>query len=63
VVAHVADEISRMTGDPIIVGHLPFLGKLAFLLLTGSEAKNIAAFRMGGGVRLQRSEDQAWQVA
>ncbi len=59
----VAEEISRMTGDLMIVGHLPFLGKLTSFLLTGSESKNVIAFRMGGVACLQRKDDRTWQVA
>jgi len=57
------NEISGMANDLMIVGHLPFLGKLASLLLSGSESKNVVAFRQGGVVCLQRNEDQTWQVA
>ncbi len=58
-----AKEISGTRDDLMIVGHLPFLGKLASLLLSGSESKNGVAFRQGGVVCLQRNEDQSWQVA
>ncbi|HWU40268.1 MAG TPA: phosphohistidine phosphatase SixA, partial [Candidatus Acidoferrum sp.] len=58
----VADEISSLSGDLMIVGHLPFLGKLASFLLTGSEDAAIVAFRMGGTVCLERDE-RHWQVA
>jgi phosphohistidine phosphatase len=57
------NEISGMANDMMIVGHLPFLGKLAATLLAGSESKNPVAFRQGGVVCLQRNEDQTWQVA
>jgi len=57
------NEISGMANDLMIVGHLPFLGKLAAMLLAGSESKNVVAFRQGGVVCLQRNEDQSWQVA
>jgi phosphohistidine phosphatase len=56
-------EISGMADDLMIVGHLPFLSKLASLLIAGSESKNPIAFRQGGVVCLQRTEDQSWQVA
>jgi phosphohistidine phosphatase len=59
----IISEISGTANDLMVVGHLPFLGKLASLLLTGSESKNVAAFRQGGVVCLQRNEDQSWQVA
>ncbi|MBI5966439.1 MAG: phosphohistidine phosphatase SixA [Deltaproteobacteria bacterium] len=58
-----AKEVSEMTGDLMIVGHLPFLGKLASSLLAGSESKNLVAFRQGGVVCLQRNEEKGWQVA
>ena len=58
-----AKEILSMTNDQMIVGHLPFLGKLACMLLAGSESKNLVAFRQGGVVCLQRNENQNWQVA
>ncbi len=58
-----ANELSEMATDLMIVGHLPFLGKLASLLIAGSESKNVVAFRQGGVVCLQRNEDQSWQVA
>jgi phosphohistidine phosphatase len=56
-------EISGMAEDLMVVSHLPFLGKLAAMLLAGSESKNVVAFRQGGVVCLQRNEDQTWQVA
>jgi phosphohistidine phosphatase len=58
-----ANEISGMANDLMIVGHLPFLGKLGASLLAGVESKNLVAFRQGGVVCLQRDEDQTWQVA
>lgn len=56
-------EISELTSDLMIVGHLPFLGKLASALLTGSQSSHPVAFRQGGVVCLQRNEDRTWQVA
>jgi phosphohistidine phosphatase len=56
-------EILGMADDLMIVGHLPFLGKLASLLIAGSESNNPVAFRQGGAVCLQRNEDKTWQVA
>ena len=57
------EEIGKRKTDLVIVGHLPFLGKLVSTLLTGSESKNPVAFRRGGVVCLQRNEDRTWQVA
>jgi len=61
-VRNLIEEIKRMTADLMIVGHLPFLGKLVSTLLTGSESTSPVAFRQGGVVCLQRKEDQTWQV-
>ena len=62
-VSALASELSGMANDLMIVGHLPFLGKLAAMLLAGSESENVVGFRQGGVVCLQRNEDQTWQVA
>lgn len=61
-VGNLIKEIGKMNTDLMVVGHLPFLAKLASTLLTGSESKSPVAFRQGGVVCLQRNEDQTWQV-
>lgn len=61
-VAVLRDELSRSRQDIMIVGHLPFLSKLASLLLGGSQSANTVAFKQGGIVCLSRSEANAWQV-
>ena len=61
-VSTLKDEIISSWKDVIIVGHLPFLPKLASLLLTGSESSNIVTFRNGGIVCLDYSDDNQWQL-
>ena len=56
------DELVSAGGDIMVVGHLPFLSKLTSLLLTGSESANTVAFRNGGIVCLNRSEENRWQI-
>jgi phosphohistidine phosphatase len=56
------DELASAQQDTMIVGHLPFLGKLASLLLAGSESANTVAFKQGGIVCLTRSEENQWQI-
>ena len=56
------DEIISDQKDIMIVGHLPFLSKLTSLLLTGSEASNTVAFKNGGIVCLDYSDDNQWQL-
>lgn len=48
--------------DLMIVGHLPFLSKLASLLIAGDESSAVVGFRQGGVVCLER-EDGNWTVA
>ena len=59
----VAKDIRRAAEDLMIVGHLPFLGKLAARLLTGSESAEVVAFRNGGIVCLEYDPDRAWRLA
>jgi phosphohistidine phosphatase len=58
----VKDEIAQTFDDLMIVGHLPFLGKLASVLVAGSESADAVAFRQGGIVCLERDEKGAWRV-
>ena len=48
--------------DIMIVGHLPFLSKLASLLLTGCESNGTVAFKQGGIVCLECTDENNWQV-
>lgn len=59
----IAQEISQSTKDLMIVGHLPFLSKLAAFLLIGKEEGNLIAFQQGGVVCLEKGEGQLWRVA
>jgi phosphohistidine phosphatase len=56
------DELISSRQDIMIVGHLPFLPKLASLLLTNSESSNAVAFKNGGIVCLEYSDDKQWQL-
>jgi len=56
------DELVSIQRDVMIVGHLPFLGKLASLLLSGRESFDTVAFRQGGILCLNRSEADQWQI-
>jgi phosphohistidine phosphatase len=48
--------------DVLLVGHLPFLARLAALLLTGVSDHPVVRFRQGGLVGLERT-DQGWVVS
>jgi phosphohistidine phosphatase len=55
--------IEKSEQDLMIVGHLPFLGKLAASLVTSDEAAEVVKFRYGGVVCLDRTDDGRWAVA
>jgi len=56
------DELISDRQDVMIVGHLPFLSKLTSLLLTNSESSNTVAFKNGGILCLEYSDDNRWQL-
>ncbi len=66
------DDLALAQQDVMIVGHLPFLSKLASLLLGGSEPRpskrgegesaNTVAFKQGGIVCLRRADENQWQI-
>ncbi len=61
-VAPIAEALLDAGHDVMIVGHLPFLDRLASLLLAGEEDAGIVAFQKGGVVCLEY-EDGHWAVA
>lgn len=60
--AAIVDEIEAMKKDLMIVGHLPFLSRLAGLLLTGNADNEPIAFQKAGVVCLRRNEQNTWQL-
>ena len=62
-VAPLVEELTSTAEGLMIVGHLPFMGKLASTLLTGSESVDVVVFRQGGVVCLERDDDGTWRVA
>ncbi len=61
-IAPIAKELSSFNEDLMIVGHMPFLGKLASALIDGDESADIIAFQQGGVACLERDEDNIWRV-
>jgi phosphohistidine phosphatase len=57
-----AERISTESEDLMLVGHLPFLDKLASLLLCGDENARLVLFRYSAIVRLDQKEDRRWAV-
>ncbi|MBW7990641.1 MAG: phosphohistidine phosphatase SixA [Planctomycetes bacterium] len=56
------NEIILAQKDIMIVGHLPFLPKLASFLLTGRESSSTIAFRNAGIVCLDCFNDNQWHL-
>ncbi len=59
-VKKISEEISASKTDIMIVGHLPFLQKLAGRLLTESEKSDIIAFKNSGVLSLDYEEN--WKI-
>jgi phosphohistidine phosphatase len=58
-----ASSLAAAASPLMLVGHLPFLSRLASLLVTGEADRPIIRFRMGGIVCLARDETSAaWSV-
>lgn len=55
-------ELEKRMGDLMIVGHLPYLNKLASFLLTGNSDKEIILFQQGGVLCLEKVE-RKWQIS
>jgi phosphohistidine phosphatase len=60
-VSPVAEALQGETQPVMLVGHLPFLDRLASLLVAGVAECSVVRFRMGGIVCLVR-EDGNWAV-
>jgi len=55
-------EVLQLESKPVmLVGHLPFMSRLASLLLAGDEEKSVVRFRMGGCICLKR-ENGDWSL-
>ena len=61
-VADLAKALRRRGTDLMIVGHLPFLSRLASLLLTDDENRDLVAFSNAGAVCLERDDESRWRI-
>lgn len=55
-------RIADMNEDIMLVGHLPYMAKLASLLLCGDREKTFVDFKMGGIVCHKRLDDGRWML-
>lgn len=58
----IENQIMSLRQDIMIVGHLPFLPKLASLLLAGCESSDVLKFRNAGIVCLDCFDDNQWRL-
>jgi len=61
-IAPIRQDVNRAENDLMIVGHLPFLSRLASALGAGGESADAVAFRNGGVVCLERDHRQLWRL-
>jgi len=61
--AEVAEELARLDEDVMIVGHMPFLGELLGVLVTGVESAGIVNFKTAGACCLERDDGGTWRLA
>lgn len=57
-----APELVYWTADTMLVGHLPFLGRLASLLLAADPDRPLLAFQHGSLACLERDPDRRWAL-
>jgi phosphohistidine phosphatase len=62
-IAPTKKALEKSSGDVMIVGHLPFLGKLVALLVTGDEENDVVQFQFGSLVCLEQRDGERWKVA
>jgi phosphohistidine phosphatase len=58
----VKNELHESDADIMIVGHLPFLSKLASSLVIGNESAQLISFQQGGLVCIEKAEDKTWKI-
>jgi len=58
----VIKEVEQAQGDVMIVGHLPFLGKLAGKLLAGKKETEIVVFQNSGIASLEDDSGGVWRL-
>ena len=59
----VSPEIAFWSVDTLIVGHLPYLGRLASLLLASDPDRPVLAFQPGSIACLEKTADRHWVLA
>lgn len=58
-----AEQMQGWSEDTLVAGHMPFVGRLAALLVAGRETPPAVAFRPGSVACLERDAQGRWVVA
>jgi phosphohistidine phosphatase len=56
------DTLEYYQGNLMLVGHLPFMSKLASFLLAHTQDEQPVRFQQGGLVCIEKDEDDAWHL-
>jgi phosphohistidine phosphatase len=59
----VAREAAAWQDDVMLVGHLPFMARLASRLLAGREDAGVVRFEPGSVLCLERTDQRRWTIA
>ena len=58
-----AKQINNQQEDLLLVGHMPFMGRMAAYLLSGNSSSQFVAFEPGSMLCLERDESGRWGIA
>jgi phosphohistidine phosphatase len=59
----IARELGGWDQDMMLVGHLPFMARLASRLVVGREGASVVGFQPGSALCLERADQQRWTIA
>jgi len=62
-VAPIADFLEGQKGGVMVVGHMPFMGALISLLVTGEDNKNLVGLPTGGIAILEKKHGGPWLIS
>ena len=58
----IAKQINNWQEDSLLVGHMPFMGRMAAYLLSGNSGFQFVAFEPGSMLCLERDESGRWAI-
>ena len=59
----IAKQINNWQEDSLLVGHMPFMGRMAAYLLTSNSSSQFVAFEPGSMLCLERNESGDWAIS